>query len=55
MNSDIAQILIVPKNIGLGQMTNFEVINSNKYLLNESPGFKNSPSTSALIGEQNQY
>ncbi len=55
MNSDIAQILIVPKNIGFGQMTNFEVINSNKYLLNESPGFKNSPSTSVLIGEQNQY
>lgn len=51
MNSDIAQILIAPKNIGLGQMTNVEVINSNKYLLNDSPGFKNSPSTSALIGD----
>lgn len=52
MNSDIAQILIVPKNVVLGLASNFDHINSNKFLLNESPGFKNSPSSQALLNEQ---
>jgi hypothetical protein len=53
MNSDIAQILIVPRNGGgLGVTSNFEHINSNKYLLNESPDFKISPSSQALLNEQ---
>ena len=52
MNSDIAQMLIVPKNGGLGLASNFDHINSNKFLLNESPGFKNSPSSQALLNEQ---
>lgn len=51
MNSDIAQILIVPRNGGLGLTSNFDNINSNKHLLNESPGFKNSPSSQALLNE----
>jgi hypothetical protein len=45
MNSDIAQILIVPKNSGLGGLSNLEGLASNKYLLNDSPNCKNSPSS----------
>ena len=45
MNSDIAQILIVPKNSGLAGLSNHDGMASNKYLLNDSPNYKNSPSS----------